>query len=75
VSVLAGVAQYVPSAEDLARGLPDMADGLHAQLCELSARPTPDGAEILACNLAGAHRAILRLREAILREGAGDGQR
>ena len=62
-------AAYLPRASDLARSLPEIADALHAQLCELSARPTPDGAEILAANLDGARRAVLRLRE-----GAGDDQ-
>lgn len=61
-------------AADLARSMVDIGYGLQAQLHELSARPTPDGAEILAANLAGAHRAVLRLREALLREGTGDGQ-
>lgn len=61
-------------AEELARGLPDIGNTLHAQLDELSARPTPDGAEQLAINLDGARRAILRLRERLMLEGGGDGQ-
>jgi hypothetical protein len=65
---------YAPNAEDLARSLPEIGDGLCAQLCELSARPTADGAETLAANLAGAHRAVLRLREALLCQGVGDGE-
>jgi hypothetical protein len=63
----------IPAGE-LARSLPEIGEGLSAQLTELSFRPTPDGAEILAANLAGAHRAVLRLREALLREGSGDGR-
>ena len=61
-------------AEDLARSLPDIATTLHAQLGELSARPTPDGAEQLAINLDGARRAVLRLRERLMLEGRGDDQ-
>jgi hypothetical protein len=65
-------ALYGPSAADLCRSIPDVADGLHGQLCELSARPTVDGAEQLASNLDGARRAVLRLRERLLAEGSGD---
>ena len=68
------VASYQPSAESLRSSLPDMADGLHAQLYELHARPCADAAERLAANLAGASRAVLRLREAFIREGGSDGR-
>lgn len=54
--------------------LPDVAEGLHAQLVEFSVRPTPDGAERLALNLSGARETVLRIREALLRQGAEDGQ-
>ena len=64
---------YAPSAETQRQVLVDMADGLHAQLLELYARPCPAAAERLAANLAGASRAVLRYREAMLREGNGDG--
>lgn len=60
---------YQPSAESLRLSLPDMAEGLSGQLHELHARPCADAAERLAANLAGASRAVLRYREAILREG------
>lgn len=53
-------------SEALRRGLPDIADGLSAQLHELAARPDAAVAETVAANLAGAHRAVLRFREALL---------
>jgi hypothetical protein len=52
----------------------DIGERLHAQLDELSVRPTADGAEQLAINLGGAQRAVLRLRERLLLEGEGDGR-
>lgn len=66
-------ALYQPSAESLRIGLPDIAEGLNAQLYELYARPCPDAADRLAANLAGASRAVLRFREALEREGRGNG--
>lgn len=63
-----------PLSEELARSLPDIGETLHAQLDELSARPTADGAEQLAINLDGARRAVLRLRERLMLEGGDDGQ-
>lgn len=60
---------YSPTADELARVLPDLADGLHGQLCELAARPTRDKAEGLAANLDGARRHALRMAEALDREG------
>lgn len=63
---------YAPSAEVLRRSLPEIGDGLQGQLHELSARPSAERAAQVAANLDGAYRAILRLREALLREGAGD---
>lgn len=67
-------AQYGPSVEELRRSLPDIGDGLQAQLHELYASPDPTAAEQLAANLDGARRAVLRLAEAIRREGRGDGR-
>lgn len=64
---------YGPSVTSLLASLPDMADGLHAQLNELHELPSVDAAEALAANLSGAQRAVLRLAQA-LREGAGDGR-
>lgn len=66
-------ALYAPTAAELLQSLPDMADGLRAQLYALYAHPSIDGAEGLAANLSGAARAVLRLREALLRDGGNDG--
>jgi hypothetical protein len=63
-----------PSAEVLLRGLPDIGDGMQAQLHELYARPSIDGAGRVAANLEGAKRAVLRLRERLIADGEGDGQ-
>jgi hypothetical protein len=52
--------------------LRDVGEGLHAQLDEFSVRPSPDGAERLALNLEGCRRTVLRLREALLCQGARD---
>ena len=62
-----------PSVEDLRRGLPEIGSGLESQFHGLYERPSAAAAESLAANLAGAHRACLRLAEAIRREGSGDG--
>lgn len=66
-------ASYAPDAEALRTSLPDIGEGICAQLHELYARPSVERAERVAANLAGAQRAVLRLREALLREGTGDG--
>lgn len=58
-------------AETMRRQLPELADRLHAQLCELAQRPTPDGAERLAQNLGRVVQHVLRLREVLMREVAG----
>jgi hypothetical protein len=55
-------------SQALARQLPDLADGLRAQLLTLCALPSAPGAEQLAINLEGARRHVLRLGDAILRE-------
>lgn len=67
-------ALYGPSVEELRRSLPEIGDGLQAQLHELYARPNPTAADQLAANLDGARRAVLRLAEAIRREGDGGGK-
>jgi len=61
-------------AEHLRQQLPDIGDGLHAQLSELSKRPRADAAERLAINLEGARRVVMTYREELLRQGAEDGQ-
>ncbi|MGH8074972.1 MAG: hypothetical protein ACREO4_13040 [Lysobacter sp.] len=67
-------ALYAPARDDLLRALPDVADGLHAQLIELHKRPSADRCDRLSINLAGAQTAVRKLREALIREGSGDGQ-
>lgn len=67
-------ALYSPTAEDLRRGLPEIAEGLQSQLMGLYARPDVDAATHVAANLAGAQRAVLRLRERLIAEGQGDGR-
>jgi len=67
-------ALYAPTADELRRTLPDVGDGLSAQLHELSARPTADGCDRLAINLAGAQSAVRKLREALIREGGSHGR-
>lgn len=67
-------ALYAPSAESLRHSLPEIGDGLQAQLVALYADPSARVAETVASNLAGAQRAILRYREALLREEAGGGR-
>jgi len=59
---------YAPSGAALAKTLPDIAEALEAQLCRLSLDPSPEEAAIVAANLGGAQRAVLRLLEALQRE-------
>ena len=66
---------YGPSVDELRRSLPEIGAGLEAQFHELYERPSTAAAETLAANLSGAHRACLRLAEAIRREGEGGGHR
>lgn len=61
-------ALYAPRSSDLAKSLPEVANHLHAKLCELSARPSPDAAAELAATLVDAERAVRRLQAALLRE-------
>lgn len=62
-------ALYGPSAEDLRRALPELADGLSAQLVELHKRPTPERAEMVARNLEGVRQHVMRYRERLVVEG------
>lgn len=66
--------QHPDSSCRLLVGLSDMADGLHAQLCELQARPSADRCDRLAINLEGALLHVRRLRERLISEGEGHGQ-
>lgn len=65
-------ARFMPAAEDLRRMLPDVADRLHAQLGELSVRPTLDSCDRMVNSLAGAQAAVRTFREALAREGSAD---
>ena len=65
---------YAPTAVSIRTALPDVGDNLQAQLYELATRPTVDGCDRLAANLGGAQTAIRKLREALIREGSGDGR-
>jgi hypothetical protein len=65
-------ALYAPTADDLRRSLPDIADRIHTQLMQLHEHPCGDFCEQLAANLGGAQRAVLRFRERLLAEGKGD---
>lgn len=61
-------ALYEPSPEAQAKALPEIGNALLVRLENLSRDPTPWGCEEMACNLEGARRAVMRLREALLRE-------
>jgi hypothetical protein len=60
------------SATQQAAALPEIGRGLSAQLETLSADPTPWGCEVMASNLDGARRAVLRLREALMASSPPD---
>lgn len=62
------------SAEQQAAGLPEIGDGLAAQLVALWRDPTPERCEAVAANLSGARMAVLRIREALLSEGGAHGR-
>lgn len=62
----------LPSRDQLLGSLPEIGRGLHAQLVELSKRPSADRCDRLSANLAGAQGALRKLREALIREGTGD---
>jgi len=60
--------------EHIRKVLPDAGDGLAAQMADLARDATPERCERLLINLRGAQSTVLRLREALEREGRGDGQ-
>lgn len=66
----AQAALYGPSAAAQAKALPELGEGLMAHLIDLARDPTPVRAELMSVNLEGARRAVLRLREALVREGS-----
>jgi hypothetical protein len=51
----------------------DIGDALRDQLHALASDPSPDRAADIAANLDGARRAVLRLREAVMADGGGNG--
>ncbi|MGY0611708.1 hypothetical protein [Luteimonas sp. A501] len=61
---------YGMDSDALRRNLPDLGDGLHAQLVALHDAPSQSACEHLASNLEGARRYVLRLAEAIRTEVA-----
>lgn len=65
---------YGPSAATLATTMPDMGEAISTQCQALHRDPTVDACEALAANLDGARRAVLRLRESLVREGGADGR-
>jgi len=62
-------ALHAPGSDILRRSLTGVGDGLQGQLHELSARPSAERCEQAARNLEGARLTVLRLREALVREG------
>ncbi len=62
----------MPSAAEILDTLPDIAEGLQAQLIELHKRPSPDRCDRLLANLSGASRTLRTLQAALQREGSGD---
>ena len=61
-------ALYGPSIESMRAALPDLADGLHAQLNDFFMRPTPEEALSIAVNLSGAQRLVMRMHERLSAE-------
>lgn len=59
-------ALYKPSPALPRDDLQDLAEGLHAQLTNLTLDPSPARCETVAANLDGARRAILRLRAQLM---------
>ena len=57
-----------PSADALARQLPDIGQGLACALADLQRSPDPDRCETLAIRLSAAARLVLSLRAAVLTE-------
>lgn len=67
-------ALYAPTVRELTAPLSEVGSRLEARLNELAMRPTPDGAEILALQLEGVRRSVLKLREALIREAEAGGR-
>ena len=62
---------YGPSAEELRLSLPEHAQGIHAQLIELHARPSVERADTAARNLDAMAAHVRRYRERLVTEGEG----
>lgn len=60
-------------AEQIRAQLPDVGEGLAGQLASLAGDATPARCERALTNLRGAQQAVLRLREALLREEGARG--
>ena len=73
-TVTAYSALYGPSAAALANTMTDMGEDLSAQCQALHRDSTVEACESLAANLDGARRAVLRLKESLVREGGADGR-
>ena len=56
----------MPEPDTLAASLPDIADGLHGALCELSRDPAPDQCDAMLSRLQSASTAITRLRQSLM---------
>ncbi len=70
-SAAAYASLYCPSSRELIQPMPEIGSRLQGQLHELAMRPTADGAEMLALQLEGVRRCVLKLREALIREAGG----
>ncbi|WP_162434813.1 hypothetical protein [Pseudoxanthomonas koreensis] len=62
-------ALHAPRAADLLRPLVDIGDGLAAAFATLHRDPHPAAAEQLAIRLEGARRHVLKLADALRKEG------
>lgn len=66
--------QRGPTAEELAKALPDLGDHAATLLSELARDPTADRCDRALCQLAGVKELVTRLRGLVVREGTGDDQ-
>lgn len=67
-AVAAMTALYAPPAMAQASTMPEIGAALDTQLMALGMDPSPERCLEVAANLDGARRAVLRLREAAMRE-------
>lgn len=64
-------ALYGRSAAEMSKGLSDVGEALAGRLARLEVAPDATECERVARDLEGAARAVMRLREALVREGRG----